>query len=519
MRRTIVHKDSYYDSVVLMSISAEIKKIEGVSEAVVAMGTGVNLELLKDMDVEDGELSSVGANDLIIALNAESAEKLDEAEAKVGQLLGKKTASDEQDSYRPASLESAVSTLPDANLVVISLPGEYAAREARKALKAGRHVMLFSDNVPVEQEISLKQLARERGLLMMGPDCGTAMINGMPVCFANVVRRGDIGVVSAAGTGLQEVACNIEKNGGGLSQGIGTGGRDLKDERVGGIMVRMAVEALAADPQTSVIAVVSKPPAKSVVPAVMETLKSAGKPCVVHFIGSAAESGDSDIHYAESLEETARMAVALSKGEKYTPRVFDRSDAEINAIADRETGQMADGQKYVRGLFAGGTLTDEAVFVLHEPLGGVYSLDPVEEKFQLTDPHKSVRHTIVDLGEDVFTVGRPHPMIDASIRTERIEQEMQDPAMAVLLVDCVTGYSSHPDPAGAMADTLQAAKEKARANGGYLSVVASITGTEGDMQNIHAQRRTLESVGCVVMPSNYQAAKLVERIMERRGSN
>ena len=532
MKRIIVRKDSYYDSVVLMSISAEVKKIEGVKEAVVAMGTEMNLDLLQDMGFSGSELESSGPNDLIIALEAEADEALTQAERAVGELLRKKSSGGGESTYRPVDLNSAVKLLPDANLVVISLPGAYAAREARKALLAGLHVMLFSDNVAVEQEVQLKQLAAERGLLMMGPDCGTAMINGMPICFANVVRRGDIGLISAAGTGLQEVACSIERNGGGVSQGIGTGGRDLKNERVGGIMVRMAAEALGEDPETKVIAVVSKPPAQAVIPEVMKTLEATGKPCVVHFIGAehaGAErargpehpgaQGDArhdTIRYAASLEETARMAVALSRGERYEPYVFDWSEDEIDGIVQRESAEIAPDQKYLRGLFAGGTLTDEAVFALHEPLGGVYSLDPVDPEFELADPQRSVGHTIVDLGEDVFTVGRPHPMIDASIRTERIEREAVDPEVAVLLIDCVIGYSSHPDPAGAMLPALRDARERARRRGGYLAVVGSVTGTAGDSQNIDVQRSKLESVGCVVMPSNYQAVKLVERIMARR---
>ncbi len=530
MKKIIVRKDSYYDSVVLMSISAEVKKIDGVGEAVVAMGTEMNLDLLQDMGFSGSELEAVGPNDLIIALEGEAEEALSQAERAVGELLRKKSAGGGERAYRPVDLDSAVKLLPDANLVVISLPGQYAAREARKALLADRHVMLFSDNVAVEQEVELKQLAAERGLLMMGPDCGTAMINGMPICFANVVRPGAIGVISASGTGLQEVACSIEKNGGGVSQGIGTGGRDLKDERVGGIMVRMAVEALGQDPETTVIAVISKPPAKTVIPEVLRALEATGKPCVVHFIGAeptgegrevrgepaevAAPAGG--VHYAASLEETARIAVALSRGERYEPYLFDWSEDEIEAIVERESAGISAEQRYVRGLFAGGTLTDEAVFALHEPLGGVYSLDPVEPAFELADPQRSTAHTIVDLGEDVFTVGRPHPMIDPTIRTERIEREAADPEVAVLLIDCVIGYGSHPDPAGAMLPALRDAKEQARLRGGYLAVVGSVTGTAGDSQNIDAQRSKLESVGCVVMPSNYQAVKLVERIMARR---
>lgn len=518
MKRIILRKDSYFDSVFLMLISADVKKMEGITDAVVAMGTEMNLDLIQDMGMGGPELKSAGANDMIISLKAESKELLDRAEAAVNDLLKKKANQGDGAAYRHSSTAAAFDGMPDSNLVIISIPGEHAPREVRKALLADKHVMLFSDNVSLEEEVKLKKLARDRGLLLMGPDCGTAIINGRPICFANVVETGNIGVVSAAGTGLQEVTSLISRNGGGVSQGIGTGGRDLKSEKVGGSTTLMAIEALKADPETKAIVVISKPPAPSVADKVVKALKSAGKPAVIHLIGMGKKETDGNLHYAGNLEETAKMAVAVAAGKSYSPSMFDADEKEIEAIVERETSAIGSQQKYLRGFFTGGTLTDEAVFVLNSELGGIYSFDPVDPKFALKDPQKSKAHTIIDLGEDVFTVGRPHPMIDPSTRTERMEREAGDGEIAVVLLDCVIGYGSHPDPAGAMVPAISAMRKAAEKRGGYLAVVASVTGTEGDFQKIDGQRRTLESAGVIVMPSNYQAAELTKRLMNRLNS-
>jgi FdrA protein len=518
VKRIILRKDSYYDSVFLMLISSEVKKMAGVTDAVVAMGTEMNLDLIREMGMGGTELKSAGPNDLIISLKAEKKATLDEAEAAVEGLLRKKADQSADTLYRHSSSTAAFEAVPDANLVVISVPGEHAPREVRKALLADRHVMLFSDNVSLEDEVTLKALARERGVLLMGPDCGTAIINGRPICFANVVTPGTIGVVSAAGTGLQEVTSLITRHGGGISQGIGTGGRDLRSKEVGGSTALMAIEALAADPGTEVIVVISKPPEPSVAEKVVEALRNAGKPAIIHLIGMERRSTDGNLHYAGNLEEAARMAVATASGKPWRPVTFDADEKEIESIVDRETAAIGSRQKYLRGYFTGGTLTDEAVFVLNESLGGIYSFDPVDRAFALEDPQVSRKNTIVDLGEDVFTVGRPHPMIDPSTRTERMEKEATDEEIAVVLLDCVIGYGSHPDPAGALAPAIRTMKNVTAKRGGYLAVVASVTGTEGDVQNIAAQRRTLESAGAVVMPSNYQAVKLAQRIMDRLNS-
>jgi len=517
MKRVYLEKDSYHDSVFLMVINKEVKDFRGVTEAVVAMATGMNLELLSGLGFPASETAGATPNDLIIGVIGDGEETVSGAILAARRLLNrKKSESAGRAEHRSASLDAAIREAPESNLAVISLPGEYAAREAYKALRRGLHVMLFSDNVSIEDEVGLKKLASEKGLLVMGPDCGTAIINGKPICFANAVRRGDIGVVSAAGTGLQEITCSIDRLGGGISQAIGTGGRDCADLRVGGITMLMGIEALAKDPETRVIAVVSKPPSAEIAERVLESLGRSGKPCVVDFIGMKGRTGTGTLRFAGNLEEAAGMAVAFSSGKAYTPQTFDLPETEVARLVRGETSRMAKSQRFLRGLFTGGTLADEALYLLDAGLGGIHSNLQKKKALVLKDPHSSRGHTIVDLGDDVFTVGRPHPMIDPSLREERIAREAGDPEVAVLLLDMVLGYGSHPDPAGAVIAALEKAMSKAASRGGHLTVIASITGVAGDPQDITAQRRTLEKAGCVVMPSNYQAAMLAGRILEGR---
>jgi succinyl-CoA synthetase alpha subunit len=520
--KVFVHKEAYFDSVVLMLLSRELKGRPGVTEAVVAMGTPLNLALLTSMGCAAGDLAGAGPNDLVIAVDCADpallAATLAAAEAALNRRKGA-SAPAGLAMREPSTLAGALEMLPGANVVMISIPGAYAAREARKALDSGRHVMLFSDNVTLADEISLKTLAREKGLLVMGPDCGSAILNGRPLGFANVVRRGPIGVVAASGTGLQELSVLVDRAGSGISQAIGTGGRDLGNEKVGGITMLMGIEALARDEATRVIVVISKPPAPAVAAKVVAALEATGKSAVVHFIGHARERGaarpNSPLRYAANLEEAAGLAVAIAGGQSYTPRLFTLPDAEIDAIVARETAGMAKTQRWIRGYFTGGTLADEAWILLHALTGAVYSNNQTDPAFVLADPRTSAGHTVVDLGDDVFTVGRPHPMIDPGTRTERIDAEAGDDSIAVMLVDVVLGYGSHADPAGALAPALVAAKQAAAQRGGRLAVVASITGTHGDYQGCARQRATLEAAGVVVMPSNFQASMLAVRILEK----
>ncbi|MDA3811764.1 MAG: acyl-CoA synthetase FdrA [Spirochaetaceae bacterium] len=517
MITTLIEKDQYFDSVFLMLINSKVKELDGVTNAVVSMGTEMNIELLKDMGFASDSILDATPNDLLVVIESENQETIDLAVKEVHVLLSKKKKRSAGKAHQPKSIQSALKEEPGANLVVISLPGEFAAREAKTALKNDLNVMMFSDNVSVESEIALKDLAVERGLLMMGPDCGTAIINGHPLCFANVVSKGDIGIVAASGTGLQEVSCCIDDFGGGITQAIGTGGRDLKDPRIGGKMMLMGIEALKNDASTAIIVVISKPPAPEVANKVLSALEKTGKPVVVHFIGQDSGGAGKNIHFAKNLEETAKLAVALSKGESYSPTVFTLPDGEIAAIVEGEAKKISPRQKYLRALYTGGTVADEAMILFEKATGPIYSNNQKKKELQLSDPFISTGHTVVDLGDDIYTVGRPHPMIDPRTREERINREAEDPEMAVMLIDIVLGYGSHPDPAGAILDSLKNARDKAESSGGYLPVIASVVGTKKDFQGFDSTKKTLESIGCVVMPSNYQASKLALEIIKKAG--
>ncbi|AZR72676.1 hypothetical protein BBF96_04290 [Anoxybacter fermentans] len=512
-KKVIIKPNRYYDSVKLMSISKSISSMEGVTQAVVVMGTDHNKETLKKVNLNTPETEKATPGDLIIAVEAEEA-VMDKVLKEIEEALTRrKTGSD--DEYRPRRLESAIEALPGANMIIISVPGEYAKNEAMKALENNLHVMLFSDNVSIEDEKELKDFAAEKGLLLMGPDCGTAIINNVPLAFANVVRKGKIGIVAASGTGAQEVSTIIHKAGEGISQLIGTGGRDLS-VTIGGSMMLRGLEALNEDPETEVIVLISKPPAKEVVDKVLAEVEKVEKPVVIIFLGGDLRAlKDSKAYGAKTLEDAALKAVALLRGEKPREIEFTMDREEVEKIAASEAEKIGSKQKYVRGLFTGGTLADEAMQILSSKLGDIYSNIPFREELALDEDLKSIKHTCIDLGDDVFTVGRPHPMIDPSTRIERLEEEIKDEEMAVLLLDVVIGYGSHHDPAGELVPILKKAKEVYRERGGYLSIVASVCGTEEDPQNLMEQKGKLEEIGVIVMPSNAQAARLAAMIVEK----
>jgi succinyl-CoA synthetase alpha subunit len=365
--------------------------------------------------------------------------------------------------------------------------------------------MLFSDNVPVEEELALKQLGAKKGLLVMGPDCGTAIVNGHPLCFANEVRRGPVGVVAASGTGAQEVSVLVDRFGSGCSQVLGTGGRDLS-LAVGGIMMLQGIDALAADPATKVIVVVSKPPAPKIADAIVARLERCGKPAVVHFIGRPGKpTPGAKVRFASSLEETASLAV----GSK-APGL-----AEVDQVVAAEAKGKAKGQRFVRGYFTGGTLCDEALYVLREKVSPVHSNIHPDKALRLADPFKSEGHTLLDLGDDVFTAGRPHPMIEPSTRVERMLAEADDPTVAVWLLDVVLGHGSHADPAGAVVPAILKAKAAAKRRKGSLTVLASVVGTERDFQGLAAQRAKLEAAGVRVLSSNARMARAAAGILAK----
>lgn len=510
---TEIRKNTYYDSVALMIITKEVKKMQGIKEVIVGMATDLNKELAGNLGVSNKDIKALTPNDFFIAAASEEDNALEKIVKKVDELLNSKKDEGEA-KVNVRTLGSAVKQLKGANMAVISLPGKYAADEAKKALQKGLHVMLFSDNVTVEEEIELKKLGREKGLLVMGPDCGTAIINGIPLCFANLVRKGDIGVVGASGTGTQEVTVIIDKLGGGLSQVIGTGGRDLKSE-VGGIMMIEGFKALIDDPATKVIVLISKPPAREVAEKILEMVKNTDKPVVVNFIGGDREQIERSGAYAcVTLEDAAHKAVSLSKGEVPCDFVgFDADEKEIDEIVEKEASKFQSSQKYLRALYTGGTLADEAMKLLGKEGYKIYSNIPLSPEFSLKDIHKSIEHTCIDLGDDDFTLGRPHPMIDPIGRVERLPKEAMDEEVAVILMDFVIGYGSHMDPAGDMLPYIIEAKKEMEREGKYLSVVGYICGTDKDPQSYKEQKEKLETAGVILMPSNAQAVRFVSKLL------
>jgi succinyl-CoA synthetase alpha subunit len=486
--RQRVFRNAYRDSVELMRIAADIERLPGVIRAGLVMCTPANLAIVAEAGLDEGLDRDAGPNDMVVALAADDDAAAETAFERAATLMrgAAAEAAGEGQRFVPTTIAEAVAELPDLNLALVSTPGTYAAAEALKALKRGMHVFLFSDNVLVEDEIELKKLGVRKGLLVMGPDCGTAILDGVPLGFANAVRRGSVGLVGASGTGLQQVTCLLDAFGAGVSQAIGVGGRDLHEE-VGGLMMLAGLERLMADPETDVVVLISKPPAPSVATKVLAAASAASKPVVVNFLGGDADAiRASGAHPATTFEEAAQTAAELSLGAPPAP--LDEGSADSLAWA----AGLVPGQDRIAGLYSGGSLASEAKVVLKSLLGA----------------DAAAEHRIVDLGDDEYTVGRPHPMIDPRLRSEKIQEAGDDPRVAVILLDIVLGYASHPDPAGALIPAIRAAKETAAAEGRGLAVLASVCGTPGDPQGLAAQRTILADAGVHLAASNARAAHL-----------
>lgn len=484
-----IRKGTYYDSVVLMQLQRALLGLPGVADAGVVMATPANRELLEQSGLLVETAQNANPDDLLIVVKAESDVAAKDALSQVDALLAKRRSATATE-FRPRSVEAAAKLLPEAQWALISVPGRYAAGVAREALNLGKHVFLYSDNVALADEIELKRLAQTQGLLVMGPDCGTAIINGVGLGFANHVRRGSIGLVGASGTGLQTATSRIHQLGAGVSHAIGTGGRDLKAE-VGALTAHQALGVLARDPETKVIVLVSKPPAPEVATRLLNAAQACGKPVVVNFIGyppPARQLGN--LHFSTSLSEAAELAVQLAVNSEQFSTAVHRS--------------LVTG--YLRGLFSGGTLAYEAMLTLQATLHPLYSNSPITNSQILQDPLHSVANSIVDMGGDEFTVGRLHPMMDNDLRVRRIKQEAADPDVGLILLDVVLGESAHADPASELAPAID---EVLKMRSGELEIVAMVVGTEADPQNMAAQVEQLQAVGCTVFTNPSEALAYV----------
>lgn len=512
IRAHFVLENRYFDSIVLMEISGRLARQPGVADASVMTATPGNLEIL----VNTGFLETAAGfrpADLVCCLKMErdvAAECRAALDAFLAECSNRQGVGGDDD-YEPRTLESSLQMLPDANLMLLSIPGPHVRFEARKALSAGLHVMIFSDNVPVAHEIELKEYARSRGLLVMGPDCGTAIVSGAALGFANVVARGGIGVVGASGTGIQEATCLIDRFGGGISHALGTGGRDLKKE-IGGISMLSGIGMLDSDPATKVILLISKPPDRAVAEKVLERARASAKPFVICFLGERFPSAG-NLHGVRTLEEASRAACALARGEAPAGNLPAFSDEGTAGRAAELHARHFAARPFrcVRGLYSGGTLYSEAKMLFKDAgiavAGEAGANADLRHGTGLPDGH-----LLLDLGDDEFTVGRPHPMIDSSLRARFIRSAGEDPRVSLVLLDVVLGYGSHDDPAGSLAEAIAHARAAAARRGDPLVFVAAVTGTEADPQPRSAQERILRDLGVEVLPTAGEAARFAARV-------
>lgn len=514
---TLVH-GKYFDSVKLMLVSKELRKQDGVQDAVAIMATPENKAILKATDMLLSEFETAPENAICIAVKADSEEVCRSAmETVKGWLDQGLPGAQEQagEDYQPRSLKSAVKAFPEANLALISVAGRYAGAEAKKALDQGLHVMLFSDNVSVQTEKQLKAYAISKNLLLMGPDCGTAIINGIPLAFANAVRRGKIGIVSASGTGLQEVSCIIHNNGEGVSQAFGTGGRDGKNE-IGGSMLLFCLEYLINDPATVVIVLISKVPDAEVADRLWNLIRTSSKPVVVNFLKDFAPPDLANVIMTQTLAETAFKACRLvQENNKSEQNGQDISVETLFRNRSLVTLPTSPGRKFLRGLFSGGTLCYEAQNIYHHKLEGyAYSNAPLDAKYKLKDVWQSAEDTIIDLGTDEFTVGRPHPMIDFSLRLKKLEEESRDETVAVILLDVVLGYGAHPSPHLELSPVITKIKKNTD-----IVIICSVVGTDSDPQGRQTVIKALQDTGAIVTTTNAEACALAVRIIQHLRSS
>ncbi|HBL24606.1 MAG: acyl-CoA synthetase FdrA [Syntrophorhabdaceae bacterium] len=515
--RIIVRSNDYHDSMVLMQISSKILEMEGVKRVAIMMATDNNKPFIAYCGFHDEAIDTAGASDLVIALETSDETQMDATIARIDALL-KERGRRRKIGRRFASLEGACNGFEGANVAVISVPGQFAAREARKALTRGLNVLLFSDNVTVEDEVALKRLAKEKGLMLMGPDCGTAIINGTGLGFANQVRRGPVGIVGASGTGIQELCMILEQAGGlGVSQAIGTGGRDLS-ERVGGLTALSGLDFLAGDPETEIILMISKPPSEQVAEKIFERISTIGKKAVVCFLGLAPGSPDTavqtNIIRTETIEEAGLATIHLM-GSAIDKR-FITDKGEIATIAADERSRFKKGQVFLRGLFCGGSFCYESMIYLRSQLTRLHANSPVSGIASLHDAYVSEEHSVVDLGADEFTRGRVHPMIDPTGVADRIGREAADESVAVILFDVILGYGAHQDPASVLIPAVKAAQDQAMAAGRSVAFVTHLCGTEADPQDRGEQEKRFLEAGVHVAATNLQATRIAVEIVRSK---
>lgn len=499
----------YRDSVVLMQLSRTLEAQPHVHQAAVMMGTPQNRDLLREAGLLTPGGEASGANDLLICVQAETPETAHAALQHTQELCSMQQQVRQEDAGEaaPRTLATALRRMPDANLVCISVPGQYAHREARRALEQGLHVFLFSDHVDLDAEVELKHLASQHGLLVMGPDCGTSIIRGTPLGFAHQLPCGPVGLIAASGTGLQQVSCLLAHQGVGISHAIGVGGRDLHRE-LGGHSMRAALQTLARDADTHVIVLISKPPDPVVAGVLAQEAAGIGKPCVLAFIGDDQPRPQiTGLHRVTTLEAAAKTAAALALGNT-SPTNTESLPGHLLAAAETARQALQPTQRLIQGFYCGGTLAAESLWLLRR------GLEPVDSNLDDSfDAASSARHVVLDLGDEAFTRGRPHPMIDPEVRRQHLLSLAERSETAVVLCDIMLGWGSHDAPSVALAAAWREMQERLRSTGRQIIGIATVCGVPDDPQDYDQQCRVLREHGFILADSNAQAVRLAAHIV------
>ncbi|MBM4402851.1 MAG: acyl-CoA synthetase FdrA [Candidatus Cloacimonetes bacterium] len=508
-------KGKYLDSVKLMLISKQMRLQSGVTDAVAIMATPENLAILQATGMNLRGFDAADPVDICIGVIAESdviaSRVVDLAEEWIVTGIpgdSDRALKESATANKVRNIDSALKIMPEANLALISVAGKYAVREARRALLKGLHVMLFSDNVGIEEEKELKELALSRGLLMMGADCGTAIINGVPLAFANQVRRGNIGIVSAAGTGLQEVACIIHNKGCGISQAFGTGGRDGK-KAIGGLMLMACLQYLISDEGTKVIVLISKVPDPEIIDKIWEVSATTNKPVVVNLLVPFNPPAPANVHPAPTLTQAAVLACRLASGDQSSWGSWSGLSNDIYPNRKLITLPQEPKRIHLRALYSGGTLCYEAQVIYHQKMGDyAWSNAPLEPSCRVGGLAETEGDVILDLGGDEFTVGRLHPMIDYALRVKAIEDIAKREDIGIILLDVVLGFGSHPAPQEELAPVIS----KVVAGHGIV-VICTVVGTDADPQNRPEVIATLKASGAIVTDSNAEACEIALSVL------
>jgi len=484
----------YLDSVKLMLISKELRAMDEVEDAVVILATGENKQILAATNMLVDEIKDAAENEIVIVVKAASPKAAEQAMLHADSLL--EAPAQNKNKARSHSLSAAYHKLDPADLCLISVAGKYAAAQAHEALNLGMHVMLFSDNVSLKDELALKQKALSKGLLMMGPDCGTAIINGCPLAFANDVPRGGIGIVASSGTGLQEITCGIANRGFGISQALGTGGRDGQNE-IGGLMLLAGLDYLMQDEETKCMVLIAKTPDQAVLDKIWQKLADSNKPVIVNFLQLLQVPKLPQVSYCTALDETALLA-CQSLG-------YQRDETQ----AEDQLPQISPGRRYIRGLYSGGTLCYEAQQLYYQYFDRYpHSNVALHSAASLANAMKPEADSFIDMGSDEFTVGRPHPMIDFSVRLSLLKALGQDNETAIFLLDVVLGYGAHPDPASELVPVLRTLPPE-------IIVICNVLGTATDPQDAAGQVQQIKSTGAHVFRSHHAAADFAMQILSK----